>query len=443
MSDYLKKLLNTIPKPFAPESNFVLSALLEAIAESDDEIQVQNNNAKDQIFVRTATGDRLEGVAKSLGVSKPPTLGLTDSEFQELIPNLSLKPKQIKKAFYDTADVFWGPLFSRANVSSNNFEPYNVITGNEIKVRVDNGDVQTIKVLAGDLATSGAATAQEIVDILNRIDGATATVQTDATTGDLYVNLRTDAVGSVGTLEILSSSMIGVSKLDFTLKAYDILDLPQRVSIYNIRPNELLIEIPAIVPALKRTLRGSHHFHTDGTLESPVPTENGIWQGSFFFNPNGSQANYTVTSQRGELQQTISKGDVVTSLTLDDTSLFEAQQGNFVINYGDSLAEGPIKFRGVPNSNTLLIDPSYIFKRDHSIGEVINVISEKAPYVPRTTGEDLAIYFTSPSGAREVVQSILETLKAAGIVLNFVILAPKYKYLIDNPYLSTDDAPSS
>src|SRR6185436_5513881 len=133
MADSYKKLIDTIPKFFQPQYNRVLSGLILALAQSDDEIAQQISNAKDQIFIRTARGQNLDKASKSLGVSRPPTLGLTDEEYQELVPNLSLKPKQIKKAFYDTSDVFWGPLFSRANVTSNNAAPFNLSTGDSLK----------------------------------------------------------------------------------------------------------------------------------------------------------------------------------------------------------------------------------------------------------------------------------------------------------------------
>ena len=93
MSNALKKYFDTIPKTFSPENNRVMYALLYAIALSDDDVEASIAEAKNQLFVRTATGKNLEKLANSLGVAKPQSLGLTDTEFQELIPNLSLKPK--------------------------------------------------------------------------------------------------------------------------------------------------------------------------------------------------------------------------------------------------------------------------------------------------------------------------------------------------------------
>lgn len=439
----LKKMIDTMPRVFQPEFNRVMSALIVALAQSDDDIAQQISNAKDQIFIRTATGQNLDKAANSLGVSRPPTLGLTDDDYQNLIPNLSLKPKQIKKAFYDTADVFWGPLFSRANVTTNNVAPFNVSTGDILSISIDNGPTQNVKVLTGDIAVNGSATAAEIQSILSRVSGATAQIMVDSLTGNESINLRTNTPGSVGNIEIFDSTMVGTAKLDFTLGSYDILNLAQRVVVYNINPNELLIEIPAIVPALRRTLKGSHHFHLDGTLEPPQPPDNGIWRGSFFFNPGGSAGTFTLTSQQAVLNQTINKGSVYTSLTVTGANNFASPSGVLMVNFGKETQEVPIKYRGIPNSNTILIDPSYVWRSNHFAGEVINVIAKQEPYTPRKDGTDLAIYMTSPAGARQVVQDILDTLKAAGIVIHFLVLAPKYKYLIDNPYLTSDDAPSS
>lgn len=441
-SESFKRYLNTLPKVYNAEFNRVIRALLLSIAASDDEIKTQIQNAKDQLFVRTATGKNLDELANSLGVSRPLALGLTDNEFQELVPNLSLKPKQIKKAFYDTADIFWGPLFSRTNITSNNVAPFNLNVGDEIKLRVDNGDIQTVKVLTGDFDTPGAATAEEVVTILSKIDGITAIVLEDALSGDKSVNIRTNTPGSVGILEVITSSGIGVSKLDFTVGEYDILTLDQRVSIYNINPHEIIMELPAIVPALRRTLKGSHHFHEDATLEPPKGTAQGIWAGSFLFDPNGTAGNFTVTSQKALLTQSISKGDILTSITVDDNSNFTSGTGKLIFGFGLTAQEVPVTYRGIPNSNTILIDPGYSFENDHPIGTAVNVILNEEAYVPRRNGVDLAVYLTSPSGAREIVQVILDSLKAAGIILRFVILAPKYKYLLDNPYLSEDNAPS-
>jgi hypothetical protein len=436
----INKYIRTIPKVFNAGNNPVLNALLKGFAGADDEICTQIQNTKAQLFVKTAEGQDLDKLANSLGVSRPVSLGLTDSEYQKLIPNLSLKAKQIRKTFYDTAEIFWGTFFIYTNVQTQNFEPFNISTGDVLKIEVDNGDEQQIKVIAGDVASPGAATAEEVLAILSRNENITASIITDALTSQKAINIRTNTPGPNGALEILASTMVGSSKLDFEIKKHELIQQDQRVAIYEIRPNEVLIEIPAIVPALRRTLKGSHHLHEDSTLEAAIPPKNGKWQGSFVWDPNATQQSFTVSQQSANSEEAITKGNVYTKITVDSTANFTNLSGSLVFGWGLTDQEEPVKFRGVPNSKTILLDPSYVFQKDHDIGTPINVLVDQKAYKPRRVGTDLAFYLTSPSDAREVVQGILESLAAAGVIVNFVILAPTYKYLIDNPYLSSDDA---
>lgn len=438
----LDKYYRFFPKVFKVRSNPVLNALIQGFAQENESTATQLNNSKAQLFIRTAGGKNLNKLAASLGVARPVSLGLSDADFQELIPNLSLKHKNIRGTFYDTMDIFWGPLFSRANAQTSNSAPFNLSAGNVINVAVNDGSTQEIKILTADIATPGAATAAEVVLILERVIGATTIIEEELTTGDEFINIRTDAVGLRGAIEILAGSGVGAGKLNFEVKKYELWQQADRTIIYNIDPNELIIEIPAVVPALKRTLKGSHHFHTDSTLESAVLPNNGIWQGSFLFDPSGSTVNYTVTSQRAKIQEIISKGSVFTKVTVDDASGFDSEQGELIFDWGTELEEQPVKYRGVPSSNTVLLDPSYRFTNTHQVNSYINVLSSSSAFTPAKDGTDLAVYFVSPSDARAIVEGLLAKLAAAGVLLTFVVISPEYKYTIDNPYISSDDAPS-
>lgn len=438
----VERILRSVPRIYKPGDNPVITAFLEAFAKSDCEVAQQIQNTKAQLFVRTAEGQPLNKLANSLGVSRPVELGLDDATFQELIPNLSLKAKQVRKSFYDTSDVFWGPLFSRANIETVNFETYDINPGEQLVIKIDSKPVQTIAVVAGDITTPGAATAEEVAAILSKIDGATASVIEDSLTGNKFVNLRTNTPGPLGSIEIFSSStMIGTGKLEFSVGETELRDQDQRVMIYEINPNEVIIEIPAVVPALRRTLKGSHHFHADETIEPAVAPANEVWQGSFFFDPSGQFDSFTVTGQNAQIDSFIAKNSIQTSITVDDTSKIEDPNGFIILGLGKSIQSAPIRIRGIPNSKTILIDPFHIFQYDYPIGTYVNVLSELSNFVPARDGSDLPIYLTSPSGAREAVEEILRTLAAAGIIVNFVVLAPTYKYLQDNPYISSDDAP--
>lgn len=431
------RFVRTLPSVYKPEVNPLLRALLQAWGMSHDEMVLQIANAKDQLFVPTAEGQYLDRLGSGLGVSRPQSLGLLDGDFQKLIPVLSLESKNIRKIFYEVMDVFWGPLFSRTNITSTNFAPFNISAGDDLSLSVDGGTAQSAKVLSGDIATPGAATAEEIATVISRLSGVTVSVIVEPGTLHEYVNVRTNTPGARGSLQVNDSTMAGDSELSLTTKKYRITDIPQRTVVWEITPRELLIEIPAIIPTLRRTLKGSHHFHADSSIEPAVPPGNGIWQGSFLFSPSG--ASFTVTAHKAVIQETLEEGNVYTKVTVDDSSNIPNQPGTLIFGWGMEDEEQPVNYINVPNQNTILLDPGHVFSKTHTSGTIINVLAASLnPYVPRVDGADLAIYLTSPSNSRNVVQDILKSLAAAGVLVTFAILLPNYKYLIVNPYLEND-----
>lgn len=426
--DKFERYKKHLPKSYKVGQNPVITALMEAISEEDCDVNDSIKNTKAQIFVTDAEGKFLDRLGNNRGVARPTELGLLDSDYRKMIPVMSFQPKQIRKIFYDLMDVFWGPLFSRANVSSGNIGPYDISVGEDIKVKIDKGEEQVIRILAGQIAVDGAATAEEVVTILSRIKGVTPSIIEDVATGTSKVNVRTNTPGARGAVEFTGGSAIDALKLDFDLKTFLITDLDQRTVVYELTHRELIIELPAVLPVLRRTLRGSHHFHADATLTG----DNHI--GSFLFSPNGNKP-YTVTSQRAQLQSAIEEGEIYTNLTVNDTSSIEEESGFLIFDFGKDTEEQPVKYLSVPNSNTILIDPSHIFEHDHGIGSTVNVITDDLqPLAPATSGDDFAVYLTSPSDARQLVQELLASLAAAGVIVTFIIKFPEYKYLCGNPY---------
>jgi hypothetical protein len=437
----IDRYIQNIPKLFKPGLNPVITALLTAWAQEDDEIVTQLKNTKSQLFVKTANGQYLDRLASGLGVSRTQVLQLSDDKFRELIPNLSLKPKQIRKTLYETLDVFWGPLYSHANFSTQNYAPFNVVDGDELIVKVDGGDEQTIMIQPGDIAVQGAATADEISTVLSRIQGATISVITDSQTGHEFINVRSNTIGSRGSIYFSKWQMAYPNKL-FLLVELDnavlvdnthrLSDLTERTCIYEIRNKEIIIELPALVPILKDTLKGSHHFHADSTLESPVAPENGTWQGGFLY--SRSSTAYTVSSKTAIIQQSLLTGQVYTELTVDDVSQFP-DEGYLIFDWGLGTQEQPVRYIGKSNSQTLLLDPSYVFTKGHANGATVNYLAALAPPTPDLDGSDLAIYLVSPSTARIAVQTLLQDLVAAGVVVTFVVNLPDYfTEVTPNPY---------
>lgn len=433
MSDKIDRYIRNMPQVYQAGTNIVLNAILQAFAGADDDVVTNLDETKAQLFVATATGQYLDRLASGLAVSRPSELGMVDSSFQQLIPNLSLKAKQVRKIFYDTMDVFWGPLYSRANTTSINVAPFSVFIGDSLLITIDSGTEQTIKVLPGDVVTSGAATALEVATLLGRIQGSTISIITDELTGNQSINIRTNTPGSRGSVDIEGGTLSGSGKLNFTIKNNKVTDLTQRTVIYEIHNKELIIELPAEVPTLRRSLEGSHHFHTNANLASPIAPANGIWAGSFFYNPNAT--NFTVTSQNARIQTPLVAGQVYTKITVDDSSKIPNSDGFLIFDFGLNTQEVPVPYISVPNSNTILLNATHTFQQNHGVNSYVNfILPRQVSYTPATDGHDLAIYLTSPVDARNIVEALLQNLVAAGVVINFVVLLPDFPYITFNPY---------
>ena len=120
-----ERMVRSLPSLYKTEAGSLLGNLLQSLAISDEDVTVQIQNTRDQMFTSTADGRFLDARGSSVGVDRTAELGLTDDDFRELIPVLSFAPKQVRSTLISLLDVFWGPTFTRANVTSNNQETFN------------------------------------------------------------------------------------------------------------------------------------------------------------------------------------------------------------------------------------------------------------------------------------------------------------------------------
>lgn len=86
---------------------------------SVDKTQSALKEVRDQLFLDTADGVRLDVVTSNLGLDRPEA-GLTDDEWRALAKQIALQPKLIRNAFYRTLEVCLGPQKTRiAHLSAN------------------------------------------------------------------------------------------------------------------------------------------------------------------------------------------------------------------------------------------------------------------------------------------------------------------------------------
>lgn len=148
--DKITRLNKTIPNIYNPTSNKYIKGLLEAWAQELEECAQQSENAKNEMLVSTASGNFLKSLGFDRGVPKPLLIALNDSYFRELILKMSYSPKQIRKTIYKILDIFWGPTYSRSNITCANPGPYNLGTPFGIS--------GTVTFTKNDVVVSGAGT---------------------------------------------------------------------------------------------------------------------------------------------------------------------------------------------------------------------------------------------------------------------------------------------
>lgn len=767
MTTKLDKYYSTIPSIYSPQNNRLINGLVQAWAEQDEIIIQQLEETKQQLFVETAEGKFLNWLGNSVGVPRPLYVALQDIFYRDLIEKMSFAPKQIRKTFYEVLDVFWGPTYSRSNVTSNNLENYNFgtasgltgvlqfennsaivngvgtlftseivvddfikisshsnsvfaqvarivsdtkiylkngytgqtlnssgvkLTPKTLQFKVDESATVTIKLSPSFFANTASATAQEVADAINNenSDIFAEPIRTIISGIEKNVNLRTQTPGLVGSIEVIGGT--ANSLLDFPLGNNTIYSLSRSTIIYEINPRELVIQIPNLVAKLVRTLIGAWHIHNDiegiivsynntnktaivnlsesvdtnelvgfvlaqglntFTITANTSGQNGVtltfssgddlsileddgsqnfifglsnsWaiqhnlnqqrpnitlydnfdrvilsdivgtsanlatvtfdtpesgravvgtQGNVFnqaspattwnithnlnnryldvkvydssnnliipqtisatsvnamtltfetaesgyvvlmvgsvfttslgvttidinhnllskhvhvtiYNasseviipqeilaidtnnlrvtfastegapvrvvvvdtgyegdasfrlinrnyPNSyiydTNAKYSITGTRTFLTQSIVENDKILNLVVDDASDFKNKEGFFILNFGRSNEEGPIPYQSRPDNQLLILNPLYTFKNNHANGDILNYISAITPYIPRKFGEDYPTYVTGTQEALEVVQLLLNKIKAAGVVIRWIIDEPIYNF---------------
>lgn len=376
MPTKLQKMTRFLPGLYKPQTNVYIRGLLEAWAEQDDLIYAAIKQAKNQIYVKYAGAPSyLDALGSNVGVFRPALFNLTDDVFRQLIPLLSFAPKQVAITIRKVLAVFFGENNPRVGV----FE----IRPNVIDIYIPSTVPALRRTLKGShhfhnysgVITSVDDLAKELVI---DIDGDSKSLKEDECAGAKFGQ-------NFLARQVLSNSA-GTTGVTLQFSAGD--DLSGFV--VGTRFNMALPRYP----------------------------------GSFM---KDNRSTFTVTKERGVLGQSISIGQILPTVLMQDASGITNTIGKVVFDYGRSGQEGPINYYGRPNNSTLFLDPTYAFTKNHSLGEIINVI--KIPYVkPEKDGSDFAIYLVGITAARMLAQQIVESLVAAGVVINWHVTGPVIEY---------------
>ena len=228
--------------------------------------------------------------------------------------------------------------------------------------------------------------------------------------GTTYFEVKNPIAQSMGTFSLAAADDV----MFYRPKRNTVNDLVRVATIYEVHPYELVIYLPVTTKIVKRTLKGAWHIHKDATDHT--------YLGSYLYDP---KTGFTISGISAKSAQTVNAGSNGEILTINNpTQPFKDEIGYLIFNYGTQLQEGPIRYLGTPSSNTLRIDPAYVFKNTHPVGSDIMYLHDTRPAKPNLLGDDYPTYITGTIKGRVYAEKLSKELSAAGIFINIVIVYP-------------------
>ena len=197
--DYLRNLLAN----FRPDINPNWAALTAADGDRDQEMSDLLEDVKRELSFLTADGIYLDRIASNLKIIRDYRVGMSDTSFRKYIYTMSYAPKQIKKTIDDILDIFYSKEHTTAYVASTVPETYTLKDGWTLEYLVDRTNIETIRFTTSNFANINAATAMEIVSVINtQALYSFAAPDYNLQNNVNYVRIYSNTLGTAGSIEI-------------------------------------------------------------------------------------------------------------------------------------------------------------------------------------------------------------------------------------------------
>jgi len=490
------------------------TSVLEALASVTEPNLIDNVKAvHDQVYIATASEQYLDQRLADYNLSRPPEVGLSDDIFRQ-IGIAVINKKQIRSLINTLLSAMFGEEATHATSKSSEFEPYNLISGDELKISFDGGEEITVIFDPSEFANMAAATAQEVADAITKSikeqgksggafaqnDGSgfyvalksqtegpqsSVTVTGGRAQNELKFATYRPVIGSATTewtitniagsiarftwtngpdpslgkahvgdyVNIFGSNFISSNRGSFPVlaiqgglvgDAYFEIENPNVVAqtalqgtsdgvlffnpakititssfryaaIYQTTPRLLEIFIPATTKVVRRERIGAAHLHDPLDL-----LDDSLDLGPYIFDTEQpfvvSSIGTTISSNVGP-----ATGRIVPVI---DSSDFPDESGHILLGYGTERQEGPIPYIARPSSTSLLINPSYILRKNHPAGEDVSFISQTAAAVPSPDGTDHQFFVTNSIAGRIYAEELINTVVATGINVVITVIYP-------------------
>jgi hypothetical protein len=183
--------------------------ILNALAGMSEYLINNAAGVNDQLYIASASGTYLDERLAQYGITRPPSLGLSDSVFSQI--GIAVKNrKQVRDLMNKILDLMFGDEFVRAYSASTNYEPYNLTDGDNLIINFDNNPLNSNIVFSTeDFENIAAATAQEVADAITetlRTSGLTGTAIAKNDGNGNYVELLSDTIGPASSVTVFGGS---------------------------------------------------------------------------------------------------------------------------------------------------------------------------------------------------------------------------------------------
>ena len=181
--------------------NAVLNALATSSAYLVNSVQAVN----DSLYVVTAQGNYLDLKLADYGITRDPTIGLSDDIFRTIGIQVKNR-KQVRDLINNILDAIFGDEFVKATSNSQTLEPYALEDGDTLLVNFDGTTTNTITFSADQFTSIGAATAQEVANAisigLSNLNVSGSAILNNDGNGN-YVQLLSNTIGASSSVTVL------------------------------------------------------------------------------------------------------------------------------------------------------------------------------------------------------------------------------------------------
>lgn len=142
-------------------------AILEALAAPGKHLIKNVEAVHDSMYIVSAEGRYLDVLLADRDTNRPLNVGLEDEIFREIGIEVTNR-KQVRDLINKILEIIYGIEYSRASIASTVFEPYSLVDGSDLRLRLDDGSEVSITFSASQFQNISQASAQEVADAILR-----------------------------------------------------------------------------------------------------------------------------------------------------------------------------------------------------------------------------------------------------------------------------------